>query len=160
MIAAVRACSEQLEFGIRSVSRSVRDLTPEQLAFVPPGFGNSIAALLLHIGATEASVASLLAGREVPADVRQAVLLDRYQPAVGSPIAAADPGETTESLLAKLQRARAELVTALEELTEADLDRTLPFGDKPMPVPFFLNLLPFHIASHYGQIQIIKRFLK
>ena len=47
MIAEARSCSEQLAFGLRTIQGAIRDLTPEQLAFVPPGLANSIATLVL-----------------------------------------------------------------------------------------------------------------
>ncbi|BAD40738.1 DinB family protein [Symbiobacterium thermophilum] len=162
MIAEARACSEQLAFGLRTIQGAIRDLTPEQLAFVPPGLANSIATLVLHVAATEVVVAEQVLGRRAAEDLRRAVLLDRYTPAPGAPIPAADPGETAESLIGKLERARAEVLGALEALTPADLERTFPFrpGGRPQPLTFFLQLLPFHIASHYGQIALIKRFLR
>ncbi|MFO7273253.1 MAG: DinB family protein [Bacillota bacterium] len=162
MIPEARACAEQLAFGLRTIKGAIRDLTPEQLAFVPPGLANSIATLVLHIAATELIVAEHMSGRQAPDELRRAVLLDRYTPAPGAPIAPADPGETAESLIAKLERARAEVLAVLEALTPADLERTFPFlpGGRPQPLTFFLHLLPFHIASHYGQIAIIKRFFR
>jgi len=162
MIAEARACSEQLAFGLRTVKGAIRDLTPEQLAFVPPGLANSIATLVLHVAATEVAVCERISGRQAPDDRRRAVLLDRYTPAPGAPLAPAGPGETSESLITTLERARAGLQAVLEGLTPSDLERTFPFGPggRELPLTFFLNLLPFHQASHYGQIALIKRFLK
>lgn len=162
MIPEARACSEQLAFGLRILKGAIRDLTPEQLAFVPPGLANSIATLVLHVAATELVVVEQFTGRPVSEDLRRAVLLDRYTPAPGAPIPPADPGETAESLTGKLERARAELQALLEQLTPADLERTFPFrpGGRPQPLTFFLHLLPFHLASHYGHIAIIKRFFQ
>lgn len=162
MIAEARACSEQLAFGLRALKNAIRDLTPEQLAYVPPGFANSIATLVLHVAATEVVVCEQITGKQAPADLKKAVLLDRYTPAPGGPIAFADPGETVESLTEKLERARAELTAVLEQLTEADLERGFPIsaGGRPQPLTFFLHLLPFHLASHYGQVMIIRRFFQ
>lgn len=161
MIAEAHACSEQLTFALRSVKNAIRGLTPGQLDFVPPGLANSVATLVLHMAATEVSLGELLSGRRAPEDLRKAVLLDRYTPAPGGqPIAPADPGETVDSLVEKLDRARAFALEALEGLTAEDLGRSVTIGDRPTPVPFFLKLLPFHMASHYGQVMIIRRFLR
>jgi len=161
MIAEAHACSEQLRFALRSVKNAISGLTPGQLDFVPPGLANSVATLVLHTAATEVTIGELLSGRRASEDLRKAVLLDRYTPAPGGqPIAAADPGETVDSLLEKLDRARAFLLEVLEELTAADLERVVTIGDRPTAVTFFLKLLPFHMASHHGQIMIIRRFLK
>lgn len=161
MIAEAQACSDQLAFALRSVKNAIRGLTPQQLEFVPAGLANSAATLVLHMAATEVTIGELLSGRRAPEDLRKAVLLDRYTPAPGGrPIAAADPGESADALTEKLDRARAFLTEVLEGLTAADLERTLTIGDRPTSVPFFLKLLPFHMASHCGQIMIIKRFLR
>lgn len=159
MIDHGRICLEQLEFGTRSLTGAIQGLSPEQLAQVPPGLGNSIATLVLHVAAVEVSIAHAITGREVPAELKPDFLLDQPH-GPGSPLPQAPAGETAESLLQKLSRARGILTEAVGQLTEADLRRELPFFGKSMqPISFFLNLLPFHLASHYGQIQLIKRLL-
>lgn len=159
MIAPVRARCEVLEMASRSVKGAIKGLNADQLAYVPPGFANSIATLVVHMAATEVNLAMALGAREVPAEVKSALLLDRYTPVPGSPIAAAE-GETTESLAAKLDQARSILLETLGGLTEEDVEREISFGPgRTTTVGFVLNLLPFHMASHYGQIQLIKRFL-
>ena len=160
MIAEARACSEQLAFGLRTIQGAIRDLTPEQLAFVPPGLANSIATLAVHMAAVEVYVGEIMAGRRAPDGLRSAVLLHRYTPEPGQPLAAADPGETVDSLSEKLDRARAFLLGVLGGLTPDDLERTVTAAARPTRVSFFMGMLPFHMASHHGQIMIIKRFLQ
>lgn len=158
MIEHGRICLEQLEFGTNSLTGAIQGLSPAQLAQVPAGLENSIATLVLHVAAVEVKIAHAIAGREVPEEIKPDFLLD-HPHAPGSTLPKAPGGESAESLLQKLTRARGILTEAVGQLTEADLKRELPFGPRMLPVSFFLNLLPFHLASHYGQIQLIKRLL-
>lgn len=158
MIEHVRICLEQLEFGTGSLKQAIQGLSPEQLTYVPPRLENSIATLVLHIATVEVSIAQTISGK-VPVEILREF---RIEPPVSPQptLPKAPPGLTVEDLLQKLEKARGILTEAVSGLNDEDLKRELPFfGKSQRPVSFFLNLLPFHLASHYGQIQLIKRLL-
>lgn len=146
-----------LEFGAQRMRSLVQELTPEQLSAAPrvEGFQNSIATLVMHVAATEMSMAHRLTGREIPADVRAEYRMDQPQ----SPLPKVE-GETAETLLAKFDRARQALREAFEGLSDADLDREwqAPSGAK-RTFRDLAQLLPQHQGQHFGHIQYIRRMI-
>lgn len=156
MIGFAAGIAAVLDFGFGRVKDLVKDLTPEQLETVPAGFGNSIATLIIHTYGLEGRLGYSLVGKEVPEEVKAELLLNlpRAQtlPAV--------TGETAESLLAKMEKARGLLLEALGQLTEADLNREMPMGPgRTVSVKFMLALLPQHQGQHFGHMQMIKKAL-
>jgi len=147
-----------LDFGLGRLKDAIRDLTPEQLAAVPAGdsFKNSIATLVVHLAGTEVSFAYRFRGEAVPANLEAEYLLDKpHHPALPAP-----EGETAESLIAKLEKARAILSEAAAQLTDADLDREWQGpGGRKMTVRTLLAILPQHQGQHYGHIQYLKRMV-
>lgn len=147
----VAGVAASLDYGFRRLKKLVGELTPEQLAKEPAGFQNSIATLVVHIGAAEIHYAHHLSGIEVPADLEREYLMHQY-----SPLPAAT-GETAESLTAKMVKAREMLLKAIARMTEADLAREADFGPDHEGVRFVLSLLPNHQAMHLGQILLLRR---
>lgn len=156
MIGFAEGIAAALDFGFGRVKALVKDLTPEQLETVPEGFGNSIATLIAHTYGLEARLGYDLQGQQMPEAVAAELLLNlpRTQtlPAV--------KGETAESLLAKMEKARGLLLEGLGQMTEADLARELPMGPGRMvSVRFVLSLLPQHQGQHFGHMQMVKKAL-
>jgi len=150
----VAGVAASLDFGSRWLKGLVGELTPEQLAKEPAGFRNSIATLVVHIGAAEIHYAHQLTGIEVPDDLEREYLME--VPPNPLPAAAA---ETAESLTAKLEKARAILLRAMARVTEADLAREAEFGPDQQGVRWVLSLLPNHQAMHLGQILLLRKHL-
>lgn len=150
-----RSVASALELGQQRVKTALRDLTPAQLAATIPGLTNSIATLVLHICGTEVGCAYMLMGKEMPAELAAEYQLD--QPRSPLPVAA---GETVESLLGKMERARAILLEALRSVSEADADRQIDFhAGRKVTVRWVISLLPHHQGQHLGQIQCIRKLL-
>jgi uncharacterized damage-inducible protein DinB len=143
-----------LDRGQGPILNLIQDLTPDQLAQVPPGLDNSIATLVLHVAAIEARMAHRIAGRPMPADLQAEFLLDQPQ----NPLPQAR-GETAETLRAKAEKARDLLRQTLADVGEADLAGQVPFGSGTATVRFALAVLPTHQAQHYGQMQMIRRLV-
>ena len=142
------------EFGRWHLKNVLKDLTPEQLAKVPAGLTNSIATLVVHIAATELSIASQIKGEPLSDELRREYLLDQPHSPLPAPA-----GETVESLYAKLDKAGAYLTQVLKSLTEADLKREVSFFRGPAPITKPLSLLPHHQAEPVGQIIMIKKLI-
>lgn len=146
----------QIDFGRNRLIASFKELTPEQLATTPAGFGNSIATLVLHIATTEVGFAHALLGKPVPEAL--AAEFPKHMPATPLPAMAA--GATAQDLTAKLEKSRAILAEALSTLTLADLTREIPLGpDRSATVQWLIGILPGHQSQHYGHIQMIAKHL-
>ncbi len=134
------------------------ELGPERLARVPAGLHNSLAALALHVAATEVRMAYRLTGRQpgdIPAPLRAAYLMDGPQSPLPQP-----QGETAATLRAKAEQARGLLREALASLREADLEREVVMGpERTATVRWMLTLLPSHQLQHFGQMQIIRQLV-
>jgi uncharacterized damage-inducible protein DinB len=142
-----------MDFGFDRMKANLEGLSPEQLTKVPTGLKNSIAGLVLHAYGTEVGMAHRLSGQSVPDDVKSAYLLNQPQNPLPQP-----QGETIESLIGKMEKARGLLKAAVEKLTDADLDKEWEAANgRKMSYRFMLNLLPQHQGQHFGQIQMIKQ---
>ncbi len=144
-----------LAFGTQQLKRHLNGLTPEQLIVVPIGLSNSIATIAVHVAGAEVHFAHGLAGKKVPDELRAAFFMDRAENGDLQTIL----GESVESLVDKLDRARAMLLETLISIQHTDLDEELPFGKDTATRRFYLSLLPYHLASHTGQIQMVKKLI-
>lgn len=145
-----------LDFGSTRVKAVYAGLTPDQLTYVPPGLGNSIATLVVHVAATEVSFAHRLRGETVPDELKVEYLIGQGQNNM-LPVAS---GETPETLTAKLEKARSIVLGALAGVTAADMDKTHEIsGGRVITGRWMLSLLPNHQSQHLGQMQLIKRLL-
>lgn len=156
MIGFAAGIAATLDFGFNRVKDLVKNLTPEQLEAVPTGFGNSIATLVVHTYSLEGRFSYRLLGKQMPEDVAAELLcnLPRTQtlPVV--------TGETAESLVAKMEKARGLLLDSLGVLTEEELDREIEMGPgHKVIVRFMLTFLPQHQGQHYGHMQMVKKAL-
>jgi uncharacterized damage-inducible protein DinB len=144
-----------LEFGKARLLAGIEDLSPQQLAAVPPGFSNSIASLVVHVAGLEVGMAHGILGRPLPEDLKAEYLRDRPQNPIPQPA-----NETAATLTAKLNRARGILLPVLEGLKAADLTREVVMGpNRSLTVRMILVMLANHQMQHYGQIQMIKKFI-
>lgn len=144
-----------VELGKARLLAALEGLTPEQLATAPAGFSNSIAALLVHLSGTEVGMAHALLGRSLPDDLRAEYLRDRPQNPIPQPV-----GETLATLTAKREKALAILRQAVAGLRPEDAGREVQlFGDRTATVRWVLTILGNHQMQHFGQIQMIKKFL-
>ncbi len=151
------ACAA-LDSGQARLLGLVQDLSPEQLEKVPAGLSNSLATLVVHVAATEVRMAHRLAGRpanDIPGDVRAEYLMDVPQNPLPQP-----RGETAATLRAKAEKARGMLRDALAGLGDADLEREIVMGpERSGTVRWVLTILPSHQMQHFGQMQMIRKFV-
>lgn len=145
-----------LDFGRSRLIAAFKDLSPEQLATTPAGFGNSIATLVLHIATSEVAFAHRIMGKPMPAELEAD--FPRHMP--GTPLPAPAAGVTAADLQARLAKSRGFVAEMLRTLTEDDLAREIPFGpERSATVRWMIALLPNHQSQHYGHIQMIAKHL-
>lgn len=123
---------------------------------MPAGFRNSIATLLCHIAGSDMAFAHGLTGRTMSDELRAEYFLGRNDGLLIEP-----KGETKESLLAKLDKARAALKEALLQIASEDLDKTIerPNGMQ-VTLRWYLTVIGIHASVHIGHIQMVKQNLK
>lgn len=145
-----------LDFGRQNLLKLIEDVTAEQLFQVPAGFRNSIATLLGHIAGAEFSFAHLLTGRQLSDEQKAEYFMGRKDGLLIEP-----KGETKESLLAKLDTARAALKEALLRIAPEDLEKTFarPDGNQAT-MRWYLALIGFHTSWHLGHMQMVRQHLK
>lgn len=150
----VAGVAADLEFGHQRLKAMLEGLTPEQLEKTPTGLANSIATLVVHIAGTEISFGYRLRGEKVPDELVRTYMLGPHE---NLNVAT---GETVESLREKLTQGRTILLETLAQQNNANLDDELPLGgDRTATRRWFLSLLPYHQATHIGQIQMIKKLI-
>lgn len=145
----------ELKFGHERLTAYMNGLTPEQLLAKPQGFNNSIATLVVHIAGTEVGFAHMLQGQPFSEELKAEFLRDKPQNPLPEP-----EGETVESLTAKLEKSFGLAKACLQELTPDVLTREFPLGpERTATGAWLLSLLPFHLATHLGQIQVMKKLV-
>ncbi len=136
------------------VAALLQDLTPGQLAQVPPGFNNSLAGLVVHVCQTEAIIAHAFLNRPLD-DELTAALRGRPDEVLPRPTA-----ETAASLTARLEASRALVAEGCAALRTADLERTIYWSaGRDVTMRWMLSLLITHQAQHFGQMQILRGHL-
>jgi len=142
----------------RRTVEAVAGLTPDQLAWKPPGGGNSIGQLLRHIALVELDwvLTDLCRGEALPKTAPPILLLD-------GPMA--DPGpQSLEIFQAALDYARKETKTRLGRYGRDEIETSRDFaGDgarRVFNVRWILLHMLDHEAQHAGQILMVKRMWK
>jgi len=98
-------------------------------------------------------------GRQVPADVPAELRVEYLMDQMQNPLPQAR-GETAASLGAKAGNAREILKQALAGFGEADLEREFGLGpDRSATLRWVLAMLPGHQMQHFGQMQMIRKFI-
>ncbi len=144
-----------MEFGRNALKRNLQGLTPEQLAATAPGFGNSIATLVVHLAGYEIVCAHRILGTPMPEELKVEFLWDQPQNPIPAPV-----GETVETLVDKLDRSREYLLKVLATVTPADLDREFQMGpERTATVRWLLGLIPYHQDEHVGQIILLRKLV-
>lgn len=144
-----------MQFGRGRLARLLQGATPEQLATRPAGFKNSMAAVLMHVGAANVNFAHWMLGKPVPADLKAEFLLDQPESPMPQP-----EGETVESLQAKLDKSVGIVREAMATVKASDLERPVTIGgDTQVTMRWLLSLVAYHCSDHFGQLQMIKQHL-
>lgn len=149
---------EMMAYVRMTTLHDVGELSAEQLWATPPGFGNSIGALLAHIAAVERAYHLFsLEGRDLDRERDAALLGGLSMGREGTP---PPTGQNLETLLSELQESRAVTLAALAERD----DRWLA---SPLTVPGFdfpnQHWAWFHVmedeVNHRGQIRLIRKLV-
>jgi uncharacterized damage-inducible protein DinB len=142
----------------RRTLEAVAGLTPEQLAWKPPGGGNSIGQLLRHIALVELDwvFTDLCRHEPLPKTAPPILLLD-------GPMA--DPGpQPLEIFAAALDYARKETKTRLGRYGRDEIETSREDvgngGRRVFNVRWILLHILNHEAQHTGQILSVKRMMK
>jgi uncharacterized damage-inducible protein DinB len=142
----------------RRTLEAAAGLTPEQLAWKPPGGGNSIGQLLRHIALVELDwvFTDLSRHEPMPKTAPPILLLD-------GPMA--DPGlQPLEIFTAALDYARKETKTRLGRYGRDEIETSREYvgdgGRRVFNVRWILLHMLDHEAQHTGQILLVKRMLK
>jgi uncharacterized damage-inducible protein DinB len=142
----------------RRTLEAVAALTPEELAWKPPGGGNSIGQLLRHIALVELDwvLTDLSRGEALSKTAPPILLLD-------GPMA--DPGpQPLEIFQAALDYARKETKTRLGRYGRDEIETSREYaGDgarRVFNVRWILLHMLDHEAQHCGQILALKRQMK
>jgi len=142
----------------RRTLEAVAGLTPEELAWKPPGGGNSIGQLLRHIALVELDwvFTDLSRGEALPKTAPPILLLD-------GPMA--DPGlQPLEIFTAVLEYARKETRTRLGRYGRDEIETSRESAGKGARRVFNVRWILLHLldheAQHAGQILLLKRMLK
>lgn len=151
---AASASLGALDFGRERLLQAIQDLTPEQLAAKPDKFPNSIATLIVHLGASEVAFSHMIMGSKIPDNLVKEYLIDKRSNVLPEP-----EGETVASLTAKLEKSRALVQQAFASLSDADFDREVPLGQAKATVRWLVGVTPLHQHQHLGHIQMLVNHL-
>jgi uncharacterized damage-inducible protein DinB len=142
----------------RQTCEAVAGLTPDQLAWKPPGDGNSIGQLLRHIALVELDwvLTDLCRGEPLPKEAPALLQLD-------GPMA--DPGvQPLDAFLGLLDYARKETRKRLGRYGRDEIETSREYAGeggvrKVFNVRWILYHLVEHEAQHRGQILAVKRMM-
>jgi Protein of unknown function (DUF664) len=150
MIDEVRAYRDSISTRLSLICHALDGLSAEQLNWRPLPDGNSAWVLATHtLGNARAWVLGIACGQQVGRD---------------RPAEFAASGSDTEALRADVERFMAEVATALEGLTAADLERQLVpakelWGEnepREISVRYALLQVIEHASLHLGHVQITR----
>lgn len=136
----------------------IGDLEPDALDFVPPGAGNSIAMLVVHLAWAEASWIARVTQMSIDPDL-EARLLPGRQGTSGELLPSSSTAAVTLNgleLQALCRRVRRE-VTVPALTTLDDIDRVVPDAQRPMTIRGVLMHLIWHWTYHSGQVGLLRR---
>lgn len=154
----IGALVEMLAYARMTTLHDVRGLTTGQLDAAPPGFGNSIGALLAHIAAVERAYHIFsLEGRDLDPEKDAAILGGLSMGREGTP---PPTGQSLETLLEELQASRAVTLEALAGRDDAWLASrlTVPGFDFPNHHWAWFHVMEDEV-SHRGQIRLIRKLV-
>ncbi|MCP2013394.1 putative damage-inducible protein DinB [Deinococcus sp. HSC-46F16] len=149
---------EMLNYARMTTLADVRGLNTEQLWATPPGFGNSIGALLTHMAAVERTYHLFsLEGRDLDPERDAALLGGLSMGREGTP---PPTGQSLETLLGELRESRAVTLAALAERDDAWLASrlTVPGFDFPNQHWAWFHVMEDEV-NHRGQIRLIRKLV-
>ncbi|WP_104990544.1 DinB family protein [Deinococcus sp. NW-56] len=154
----IGALVEMMAYVRMTTLHDVKGLTAEQLDATPPGFENSIGALLTHIAAVERAYHLFsLEGRDLDRKRDAALLGGLSMGREGTP---PPSGQSLETLLGELQESRAVTLAALAERDDAWLASrlTVPGFDFPNHHWAWFHVMEDEV-NHRGQIRLIRKLV-
>jgi hypothetical protein len=130
------------------VDRAMAQLTDDQLLAAPDSESNSIAIVVKHLSGNMLS------------RWQDFLTTDGEKPSRDRDAEFEDPPLTREALLAAWEAGWQCLFTALEPLTDADLQRSVTIRGEPHSVMQTINRQVGHYAYHCGQIVFLAKHLR
>lgn len=145
--------ASMLQNARRYLLSASRDLTSEQLTFLPSGVGNSIGALLSHIAAGEKMFQNLLfRGYQFGDDERDFESAFRFR---GDPLA----GQEVAAYHARLAEVRSETLQLFAGVDDAWLAEPLAFAGRPGNRHYYWLHFLMDEVRHTGQIILLRKHL-
>lgn len=151
---------KQLDAIYRQIDTVIKDLSDDQFNWAPPGTGNPISAILLHLlGGEDMFIHKILQQKPLCWDAQEWSRRTDIPGLPGGGSGWEDFKTSRVSIAAVMeygQAVRAETLAYLENLDEAELEREVDFFGKKAPAAEVWVILLFHGASHFGEIAAIK----
>ncbi|MPY65789.1 DUF664 domain-containing protein [Deinococcus sp. SDU3-2] len=154
----IGALVEMMSYVRMTTLADVRGLSAEELWVTPPGFGNSIGALLAHIAAVDRAYHLWsLEGRDLDPE-RDAALLGGLS--LGREGTPPPTGQGLDALLAELEESRAATLAALAQRDDTWLASrlTVPGFDFPNHHWAWFHVMEDEV-NHRGQIRLIRKLV-
>lgn len=154
----IGALVEMMAYVRMTTLHDVRGLTAEHLWATPPGFSNSIGALLAHIAAVDRAYHIWsFGGRDLDPERDAALLGGLSMGREGTPPLT---GQSLEALLGELQESRAVTLAALAGRDDVWLASplTVPTFDFPNHHWAWFHVMEDEV-NHRGQIRLIRKLL-
>lgn len=146
----------QLEDAYQQMALLVADMSPKELEYRGPrGDLNSTAMLLAHLPRVDLWWLYAFQDQEVPLE-----LTDKYGREPWGEQMPEIRGMNAAVLLERHQAVREMVRAYLLTQTDADMDRTLPFGQHVVTMRWALWQMAQHSFLHQGQIRWLKRWAR
>jgi uncharacterized damage-inducible protein DinB len=134
------------------IKKQTDGLTHEDSLLQLPFRGNCLNWVLGHIIASRNSALTWLEQEPVWDEVRAS----RYGNG-SEPITSGDDAVRLEEMLADLDRSQERILAGLEAITDAALERMVPWGKGEQSVAEILAFLHWHETYHTGQLEILRQ---
>lgn len=150
---------KQLDFSHGLVDDALEALTPDQLAWLPPGTASPIGVIALHVLTSENTLLSFITGQPRLWDTQNwgARFNLPTPPQIGQDWTTHRAGTYQLADLVALRDAVFAVTNAyFDTITPAELDRPVKLGSSDSNVAGVLAILIGHAAMHAGEIAALK----
>jgi uncharacterized damage-inducible protein DinB len=149
---AAKTLIDLLQFNQEIIHLQLKDITHAESLLQPPFRGNCMNWVIGHILDVRQGWLNLLG---LPG-----ILTEDDQKTYGygsEAITTAAQASHLDSLVKRLDESLAKLVSKLENITQADLDREVEIWRGPLPLAQALSFFQWHEAYHTGQLELLRQ---